>query len=667
MRRQALRSLDLSSRAGRVPEGGRQGHMDSPHKKLTSAPTDSYSDLSIGNTEMGETDKNKDLKRESLQETQFSHIRFLKKKQHAQRNQLNQNTSAMQEGNKHVAKKPLDTASKVRSSAILRKLAQIESKIMTRKVQMDFSDTELDLKISDENNLSARSSLEESARGTRYLKKNDTVKENVTLSKVHFKGKSSCQTTKNKVPIRKQLSLDSDEEEMRQLLGSSLEFSSENENQKDVTNFSKPDGKLFMKSKMKSPPRTSFPPKKPSSSTNLFSAPSLLSKSSQKRTSDRINPQTPSPPSRNLPRLTSMSFQSPTSIKDSIAETVSPRTNHIKQSQVALSERSEIKSLDELFSKAADTEDATSESSNDFRLNILSIDDLDPNVSGDREALKQMETDIQIAKKSNKDSEPNVFPVNNDQTSLKMVSVLTSTNAASDNDMEGEIMTEAEISEFLSGISTDYLSVRQVFPGPEESTVNSEYSEDFEKSLSLPVSETTDRRSLSEMSVGHSNSSVYSRKDLSPSLSSPQSKKKWHETVSRVTVKEMAVQTTDSPFTYHWSKKDGPTILGPAVRCSYIDPVPIASHVVTMDALEALTAYSPAVFALNDMLKQHLILTQQFVETIHHLHLSVVESLENETFQYHTLAEAKEYIKNHKSPPMTIEQALEEVQKMKEQ
>ncbi|XP_044854474.1 uncharacterized protein C19orf44 homolog isoform X1 [Mauremys mutica] len=640
--------------------------MDSPHKKLTNAPIDSYGDLSIGNTEMGETDKNKDLKRESLLETQFSHIRFLKKKQHGQRNQLNQNTSAMQEGNKHVAKKPLDTASQVRSSAILRKLAQIESKIMTRKVQMDFSDTELDLKILDDKNLSARSSLEESARGSRYLKKNDTVKENVKLSKVHFKGKGSCQTTKNKVPIRKQLSLDSDEEEMRQLLGSSLEFSSENENQKDVTNFSKPDGKLFIKSKMKSPSRTSFPPKTQSSLTNLFSAPLLLSRSSQKRTSDRINPQTPSPPSRNLPRLTSMSFQSPTPLKDSIAETASLRMNHIKQSQVSLSERSEIKSLDELFSKAADTEDATSESSNDFRLNILSIDDLAPNVSGDREALKQMETDIQMTKKSNKDSEPNVFPVNNDQTPLKMASV-TSTNAASDNDMEGEIMTEAEISEFLSGISTDYLSVRQVFPGPEESTVNSEYSEDFEKSLSLPVSETTDRRSLSEMSVGHSNSSVYSRKDLSPSLSSLQSKKKWHETVSRVTVKEMAVQTTDSPFTYHWSKKDGTAILGPTVRCSYIDPVPSASHVVTMDALEALTGYSPAVFALNDMLKQHLILTQQFVETIHHLHLSLVESLENETFQYHTLAEAKEYIKSHKSPPLTIEQALEEVQKMKEQ
>uniref|UniRef100_A0A8B9Z176 Chromosome 19 open reading frame 44 n=1 Tax=Buteo japonicus TaxID=224669 RepID=A0A8B9Z176_9AVES len=527
---------------------------------------------------------------------------------------------------------------------------------MNRKKQMELQNTDLGHKALDEESFSSASSHEHGGRGKKYLKNYATTGGNTTLSNACSKEEESIQSPKKKVMVKQQLGLDSDEEEMRELMEGSLEFASGNENWKVVVSDSKWGGKS------KTPVSSGIPPPshKEISLIEASKTSSFHSRDSEKNGFGRGNSPAPSPASRNLSVRHNMRSQSPSSsMKDNTIKITLPRTGNTKQSQTSLgSDRSEIKSLDELFSKADDAEDSTSSSSNDFRLNILSLDDLAPNITSEAAELKQKGTDIQITQESNRNQKKDIFLVEKDQTSLKMTSAVTSVNDASKGDIE-KTVTEAEISEHLSGVSADFPGHKQDYL--DERTVNSEYSEDFEKSPS-----TTGRESVSEVSEELSESCMYSGKHPS-SASSPLFTREQQDQVRRVTVKETAVQTVDPPFTYCWSKTNTSAVLDPPVGNSYVDPVPIASHVVSMDAVEALTAYSPSVLVLNTMLKQHLMLTQQFVENIHHLHLSLVESLENEKFYYHTLEEAKEYIKNHKSPPLTIEQAREEIQKAQEE
>ncbi|XP_054982655.1 uncharacterized protein C19orf44 homolog isoform X2 [Sorex araneus] len=128
----------------------------------------------------------------------------------------------------------------------------------------------------------------------------------------------------------------------------------------------------------------------------------------------------------------------------------------------------------------------------------------------------------------------------------------------------------------------------------------------------------------------------------------------------RVVMKETAVQTPDPAFAYQWHPA-GTAAMGPSLGGAYVDPVPIASHVVSPDAIEALTAYSPAALALNDLLRQQLSLTRRFAEASRELHGALLQALGPPAFHYHTLEEAREYIRRHRPTRLTMEAALEEV------
>ncbi|CAK6445370.1 unnamed protein product [Pipistrellus nathusii] len=551
--------------------------------------------------------------------------------------------------------RPPATASKLRTSAALRKLAQIESKIMNRKVQLDLSDEESNSKTSMDSlpwradrirpgspaelsspntDHSSQKQARETApagsstpggQGSRFLKKREPPAEKLP-PEAHVGRERDRSVPKEKAPVRKLDSPDSDEEEMRELLGSLMESSREkeprtNQGSTGTRVVGKKQAELFSdqiptqpellslpseEPSSAKPPGTSHPPTFPSAHGTLRRPPSLQT---------------------HLPADTAPSTEPSLSVTSTGSEPGPPRKARGRLSSSPV--RSEAGPREESLSEASD------DSLNDFRINILSLDDLAPAVS--------TQSDLEQKKGGLREKAPSKSPGTRGPP------------------------TGSEVSEHLSEPSASSAAPQRaagLSPAPGEppaGTVSLAYSEDFEDSPSLTASEPTTH---SEESLDRT---LASWSELSASLQTDQppptgaSRRKWAPEVMRVTVKEQAVQTLDPAFTYQWTKEASMATIGPALGSAYVDPTPIASHVVSADAIEALTAYSPAVFALNDLLKQQLSLTQQFMEASRHLHGSLLQSLDRDAFHYHTLEETKEYIRHHRPAPLTMEDALKEV------
>ncbi|XP_041060724.1 uncharacterized protein C19orf44 homolog isoform X2 [Carcharodon carcharias] len=602
---------------------------------------------------------------EGIRELPLTGNRFLKKPNKLAVSQSpTVSKSMLKKANEEDTRRPDAASAWVRSSsAVLARLTQIENKIVSRRLSAHTIDSDEDSHISDEKQLSPKSSSELSGKGSRFLKRmSDTAtkqEHNVrTLKKEMGSSKRDQHNAYPRTPARV-ATIDSDEEEMRKILGGSLELADESE--------------LIKRSLVT--PQHSF----------------KLRKQSTLRNHPRGQLRMPSPPSVGSPL------------------SQSPRMKFVKQLPSSPSERSEIKSLDELFAEPSVAEDVKSldnESSNDFRLNILTLEDLVPSV--------EQKTTKEAPTLKNEESRP---PDNqNTQSALhtselrmanELVSPHTQPSTPSrekyESDLESDIMVEnavtgSEITEHLTGDSNvskkeknfpEKLHKRLKADG--ESTLCSEYSEDFENSDSevslakMDQSEScadqsessADRLSKEELKTDYSDYSTFHSTSSTPtsdqsnlaasSESSCSLRRKRESGLTKVIVKDTAIQTQPSGFTYTWPREGGVTVLGASLGAAYIDPTPIASHVISPEAMEALTAYNPASFALNDMLKQQLTLIRQFVQVSRHLYLSVVASIEQDNYHYTTLEETKEFIRSRRPPPISLDQALEEVhQELKE-
>ncbi|XP_018423576.1 PREDICTED: serine/arginine repetitive matrix protein 1-like [Nanorana parkeri] len=277
--------------------------------------------------------------------------RFLKKKSPASKDRQSNVKPAS------VVSKPQPVQSKMPTSAALKRLAEFEKRHRMRKLELDISENDSDLRTSEERPFSNRSSSEFSSRGNRFLKKKVNIKEPEPMEQIRGPSiRGSSAENKRRVA-------ESDEE--LQLIGSSVEFS-ENDSWW----------------KRPKPPRTPSSPSRLTPRRNIHRSSSALGFFSPRRPPSRFSSRTPSPPSHGTPRyprrthsLTRFGSRSPSPSVRSSMTSNTPRARLGRRSRTPLSQRSDFKSLDELFSKA---DDLSSASSNDFKLNIMSLDELAP-------------------------------------------------------------------------------------------------------------------------------------------------------------------------------------------------------------------------------------------------------------------------------------------------
>ncbi|XP_041086589.1 uncharacterized protein C19orf44 homolog isoform X2 [Polyodon spathula] len=625
-----------------------QEYMDALTKKtnalkVSHTPFQDLSDLSVEDTD-SEVKENRLVKSETKQREDDSEktvveSRFLKKAPRSVRGSQSPTMSKTSSKTDPGAAQATSTQ-RGSTSAALNRLALIENKIMSRRRARDQVDSDPDLRASDEKPFSVQSSSDHSTRGSsRFLKRKppDSKGPDVTQGEQTAGGLQKSHPK----PARKQVTVDSDEEDMKKLLGSSLEMSEERflKQERPASRESPTPGrKSFLKSNRKTQLGSPSPPRR-----------SPLSRTpSPRRSPLRTFSRTPSPPRGLSPR-----------------RTLSPRMKFIKRSSSSLSLRGDVKSVEELFPSVLESEGVISErsdGSDDFKLNIMTLEDLVPAILGETEKPEEKQEKAKSSKTINTaDSKgPQAFSQAANQVD---------SNAEYESDFESEIQTDSEktISEISERLNNDSPAsvVQEVSERSQREAWSQQSGSSTEErarkrertksdaSWSYP-GRTEGGRSSSDFS--YSRTSTYS--SLSPSRTLTPTPRKGRSSKHR-TVKEAGVQTQATGLAYNWS--NGMAVLGPSIGATYVDPAPIASHVVSADALEALTAYSPAVFALNDMLKQQLALTRQFAETSRYLHTSLLESLGPENYHYTTLEDTKEFIRSCRPPPLTTEEALEEV------
>ncbi|KAG7501767.1 hypothetical protein JOB18_006148 [Solea senegalensis] len=498
--------------------------------------------------------------------------------------------------------------------------------------------------------VSSQSSSEQSLKGKRFLKTKAAVAADNTNAAasgtptgsgpgVGFRSRaagaalSSVGLEKKSLRVVSGVSLESDEEDMKKLLGDSVDSTDRSlfgpQRTLSVRTANK-ENRSPPASVCPSPPSDRAPPRSPASPSS-HSSPFRFTGHVRAQFSPSALSLSPSPP--HVSPSPKRRQKSPPSFQRSFS---------------SMSGHKDVLSLEELFPAGRRSEDPDSDMSSvafeNFKMNVMTVDDLVPAA-------------FEIT-----DETPRKEIIRDDQRDHQLPRLRVEEEEVLDyqSDFESEIRTEMDdsakdVAEDLQGEETDVVSeVRK------EAWSSDASSERMKNDYSSRFSDTDSQTSGCSRTSESYGSSSRSSRSVSHSRRTPHHQRRRSASSERKNVKDVAVQTQPDTVAYSWST--GTATFNPPSAPTFMTYTPPTAYTLSAERVEALSTFSPAVFALNEMLKQQLAMTRRFIESSQRIHFSLVQSLEPPNYRYTTLEDTKERVRKHRSPKLTMEEALEKVQ-----
>ncbi|XP_029939767.1 uncharacterized protein C19orf44 homolog isoform X1 [Salarias fasciatus] len=312
----------------------------------------------------------------------------------------------------------------------------------------------------------------------------------------------------------------------------------------------------------------------------------------------------------------------------------------------------EALSLEELFPAGPDSSSVSSVSSGDFMINVKSLDELVPTASGFAEETPGNEARRDVKQRETK---PTITATTAGPQQLQRGEEEEEGGRDYQSDFESESPSDqsaSQVSEDVPGGGDQQEAESEVRSEESDSSLGKTL-DDCPSTLSHGSRTASSRTRSPESWTGSRTASSKSRDSESWTGSRTGAGRARRAAVASRAVREAAVQTHPDPLAHTWwSGVAAPT---------YLDASPLLAHTLRAERVEALAPLRPAVLTVGEVVRQQLEALTRSVQLSRLQHSRLLQSLEPPDYRYTTLEDTLQMMKKRRAPRPSMEAAPAEM------